>query len=72
MESKFCPILRAAGYVNGKEMCYEECALYVEVDDEYCGTGLGAFRSSGMSVQERYLIAAEERTEKRAASEKMG
>lgn len=33
--------------------------------DCYCGTGLGAFRSSGMSVQERYLIAAEERTERK-------
>ena len=40
MESKFCPILRAAGYVNGKEMCCEECALYVEVDDEYDGCAL--------------------------------
>ena len=27
--------------------------------DCYCGTGLGAFRSSGMSVQERYLIRME-------------
>lgn len=40
MESKFCPILRAAGYVNGKEMCREECALYVEVDEEYDGCAL--------------------------------
>lgn len=29
-ELKFCPVLRAAGYVNGKEMCCEKCALYVE------------------------------------------
>jgi hypothetical protein len=29
-ESKVCPILRAAGYVNGKELCNEKCALYVE------------------------------------------
>ena len=40
MEQKFCPILRAAGYVNGKELCCEECALYVEVDDEYDGCAL--------------------------------
>lgn len=40
VEPKFCPVLRAAGYVNGKEMCCEECALYVEIDDEYDGCAL--------------------------------
>lgn len=28
--------------------------------DFYCGTGLGAFRNTGMSVQERYLLTKEE------------
>lgn len=32
--------------------------------DYYCGTGLGAFRSTGMSIQERYLIAAEEQSKR--------
>ena len=40
MESKFCPILRAAGYVNSRDTCCEKCALYVEVDDEYEGCAL--------------------------------
>lgn len=31
----------------------------------YTGTGLGAFRSTGTSIQERYLIAQEERAERR-------
>jgi len=36
--------------------------------DFYCGTGLGAFQHSGMSIQERYLVLEEnlkERTEQR-------
>lgn len=33
--------------------------------DVYCGTGLGAFQRSGMSIQEHYLIREEER-QKRA------
>lgn len=32
--------------------------------DFYCSTGLGAFRHSGMSIQERYLIAEEEAQER--------
>ena len=32
--------------------------------DYYSGAGLGAFRSSGMSVQERYLVFEEKRREK--------
>lgn len=31
--------------------------------DYYRGSGLGAFRSSGMSIQERYLIVKEEKAE---------
>lgn len=32
--------------------------------DFYCGTGLGSFQHTGMSIQERYLILEEERSEK--------
>ena len=32
--------------------------------DFYCGTGLGTFRNTGTSVQDRYLIAQEERRER--------
>lgn len=32
--------------------------------DFYCGTGLGAFRHTGMSVQERYLVIEENRRER--------
>ena len=32
--------------------------------DFYCGTGMGAFRHTGMSVQERYLMIEEERRER--------
>ena len=32
--------------------------------DFYCGTGLGAFQHTGMSIQERYLVIEEERKEK--------
>ena len=32
--------------------------------DFYCGTGLGAFRHTGMSIQERYLVIEEERRER--------
>lgn len=39
--------------------------LYAFFDfDFYGGTGLGAFRQSGMSVQERYLIIEQERRER--------
>lgn len=41
------------------------CQLYTFYDyDFYRGTGLGAFRYSGMSVQERYLSIQEERQER--------
>ena len=30
MEDKICPLLKAAGFVNGKEICSDECALYTE------------------------------------------
>lgn len=40
MESKFCPILRAAGFINHKEKCCEECALYVKVNDKCGGCAL--------------------------------
>lgn len=33
--------------------------------DFYCGTGLGAFQHSGMSIQERYLVLEEEARERR-------
>lgn len=32
--------------------------------DFYCGTGLGAFRNSGMSIQERYVIKQEDKAER--------
>lgn len=32
--------------------------------DFYCGTGMGAFRNSGISIQERYLLLEEERQER--------
>lgn len=35
--------------------------------DFYCGTGLGAFQHSGISIQERYLIIEEEQQEKAEA-----
>ena len=35
--------------------------------DFYCGTGLGAFQHTGMSVQERYLVIEEEQQEKAEA-----
>lgn len=35
--------------------------------DFYCGTGLSAFRSSGLSVQERYLLKEEEQQQKAEA-----
>ena len=42
------------------------CRLRPFIDfDFYSGTGLGAFRHSGMSVQERYLIQDERRREAR-------
>lgn len=42
--------------------------LYTFFDfDFYGGTGLGAFRYSGMSVQERYLVIQEERKERQSS-----
>lgn len=42
--------------------------LYTFCDfDFYSGTGLGAFRYSGMSVQERYLVIEEERKERQSS-----
>lgn len=38
--------------------------------DFYCGTGLGAFRNSGLSIQERYLMIEEGRAQKRRELEK--
>ncbi len=32
--------------------------------DLYCGTGLGSFKSTGMSIQEKYMILMEERKER--------
>lgn len=32
-----CPLLRSAGFINGREECNEDCALYVSIDDEYDG-----------------------------------
>ena len=32
MYEKICPILKAAGFVNGKEECDPCCAWYVEAD----------------------------------------
>lgn len=29
MEPNFCPLLKAAGFINGKEACSEECAWYI-------------------------------------------
>ena len=40
------------------------CYLRPFVDfNFYCGTGLGAFQHTGMSIQERYLVLEEERRE---------
>lgn len=42
--------------------------LYAFCDfDFYSGTGLGAFRYGGMSVQERYLVVEEERKERQSS-----
>ena len=42
--------------------------LYTFCDfDFYGGTGLGAFRYGGMSVQERYLVVEEERKERQSS-----
>lgn len=42
--------------------------LYTFCDfDFYSGTGLGAFRYGGMSVQERYLLVEEERKERQSS-----
>lgn len=42
--------------------------LYTFCDfDFYSGTGLGAFRYGGMSVQERYLVVEEERKERQSS-----
>lgn len=35
--------------------------------DFYCGTGLGAFRKTGASIQERYLMTEDDQKEKEAA-----
>lgn len=35
--------------------------------DFYCGTGLGAFQYTGMSIQERYLVLEDERKEREVA-----
>jgi len=35
--------------------------------DFYCGTGYGAFRHSGMSIQDRYLIMEEEHKERQSS-----
>ena len=40
METKFCPLLKAAGFINDKEACCADCALYVEIDEEYDGCAL--------------------------------
>lgn len=41
------------------------CYLQPFVDfNFYCGTGLGAFQHTGMSIQERYLVIEEERRER--------
>lgn len=42
--------------------------LYAFLDfDFYCGTGLGAFQNSGMSIQERYLVREEECKERQSS-----
>lgn len=30
MEPKFCPLLKAVGFINGREDCSEDCAWYAE------------------------------------------
>lgn len=40
METKFCPFLKAAGFVNGKEACCGECALHIEIDEQFYGCAL--------------------------------
>lgn len=45
--------------------------LYAFCDfDFYSGTGLGAFRYGGMSVQERYLVIEEERKERQSSRQR--
>lgn len=47
--------------------------LYAFYDfDFYSGTGLGAFRYSGMSVQERYLMVREKRKERQSSRHRKG
>ena len=36
----------------------------------YTGTGLGAFRQSGLTIQEKYLILEEQKKEKRRRQER--
>lgn len=51
MELKFCPILRAAGFANNKEICSEECALYVE-NGNYDGCALNILAKSFADKEE--------------------
>lgn len=56
MENKGIRVLR-----QPRNACY----LRPFVDfDFYCGTGLGAFQHTGMSIQERYLVMEEEARER--------
>lgn len=59
MENKAIRILRRPENTRHLRPFYEF--------DFYIGTGLGAFRSTGLSVQERYLVVEEERKEREAA-----
>lgn len=58
MENKAIRILRRPENTRRLRPFYEF--------DFYIGTGLGAFRSTGLSVQERYLVIEEERKEREA------
>ena len=62
MENKAIRILRRPENTRHLRSFYEF--------DFYIGTGLGAFRSTGLSVQERYLVIEEERKEREAVRRK--
>ena len=62
MENKGLKILRQP----------ETAANLIEFYDfsYYTGTGLGAFRQSGLTIQEKYLILEEQKKEKRERLER--
>lgn len=61
METKFCPLLKAAGFINGKETCSEDCAWYCNGcamacnanSMDYIGDALDAIDKSLRELQDR-------------------